>query len=377
MSDEGQSGAGGSDDTGDKTEEATPRRREKARERGEIPKSQEFSTAVALGAGLLLLATIGGTWAGQSVSRVWGRTGEIMSNPPANLSDISVYLRGVIGDLARALSVPLLGLSVAILLFHGLQARGTFAVSQLAWKFSKLNPIEGAKRLLKWDTLVELLKALLKFVVLGVAMWLAVRGLWASWFVLPPEGVAHIPEAMRDGTLRLMMFVVALFGVLAAGDYAWQSYQYHKKMRMSLYDVRKEAKDDQGDPTIRAWRRRFAQAQLQRLMLRSVRNADLLVTNPTHIAIALKVDEAIETPVVLAVGVDQFAQRLKKIAKEAGVPIVEERPLARALLDVSRVGEPVPPALYKAVGDVLAYVYRTTGKMPNWLKRRIEENSAK
>lgn len=358
---------GGSDQ--DRTESATPKRREDARRKGQVPRSQEVNVAFGLLAGALLVQ-VGGPLLGRALQDVMGHTFLQASMPAVGLHGIG----GRVTDLGwrtLAMLVPVLaGVAVLALGVAVVQGRGVLTAEPLQPKFEKLDPIANAKRL--WGTRAwsELGKSLLKLALLAGVLLVTLRGLLDRLPTLVQRSPAALALEIRDTSVRLLAAAGGAYLLVAAADYAFQIWQNEKQMRMTKDEVRRELKDTDGDPHVRSRLRSMGRALARKRMLTQVVHADVVVTNPTHVAVALKYDPAAApAPVVLAMGERKVAERIKALAADAGVPRVENVPLARALLRAARVGEPIPAEFYVAVAEVLAFVMRQKGGRPLEVRR--------
>ena len=349
----------------ERTEAATPKRLADAREKGQIPRSRELSSALTLLGSVLAVQSLGGALAG-SVTQVV-RYGLLAAGTvPVDAASAVVLVRHVglrslagMGGFLAALS----GLALAV---GGVQARGVLTTHPLAPDLSRLNPLPQLKRLLGSEALVELLRSLLKLTVVGGAIYGVLAAAWGDTLSLAQRSPIALLEVVRGGAVRLLTRAGLAYLALAALDYGYQLWRHSQQMRMTKQEVKEEARQSDGDPMVKARQRSMARSMLRRQMFKEVPTADVVVTNPTHIAVALRYDpERADAPVVLAMGQRLIAQRIKAVALEAGVPLVENRPLARALLRRARVGDVIPPELYVAVAEVLAYVIRQRAQRPS------------
>jgi flagellar biosynthesis protein FlhB len=350
-------------DSQERTEAATPRRREDALKEGRVPRSQELSAAALLLAGTAALALAGGSaLARQAVILVRGVGTAWLSSDPITTAGAVGLLEQVSRTTLLALAPFLIAIGALTLLVNTAQARGVVSVEPLQPKLSHVDPTEGLKRLFSAQALFNLLKAFLKFVVIGFVAWTVLRQAWPE--ILSTSG-APVPEVLavtRGLAIRMAVLVGLVFLLIAAVDYGFQLWQYEKSLRMTKQEVVQEHRESEGDPAIKGRVRQLQRAMARKRMLTHVATADVVVTNPTHVAVALKYDPLVSAaPVVLAMGERLLAQRIREIALRAGVPIVENKPLARALLANARIGDPIPPALYVAVAEVIAFVMRKRG----------------
>lgn len=347
----------------DKTEPATPKRRREARQKGQVAKSHELSTALSV----LVLFPAAYFLADYAFNELAGfiryAFGEPMLVEEWSLPRLQEFFGRALLAAAR-LALPLMGLAFAVGAGAQLAQVGFLLTGEpLTPKLERLNPVNGLKRMFSKRSLVELLKALLKTAVIGAVCYSLLRGslpmLTQLALLEPPEALVVVSRvAVRIGTN-----VGALLLALAAADYGYQWYEHNRSLRMSKQELKEEYRQTEGDPIVRSrMRRRQREIALGR-MVRDVRKADVVVTNPTHVAVALQYDpQTMAAPVVLAKGAGRLAERIKEIAREHGVTIVENPPLARALYDTVAVGTQIPPDLYQAVAEVLAYVWRLRGR---------------
>ena len=259
----------------------------------------------------------------------------------------------------------LAGCTVAI---SAAQARGVMSIKPLMPDFSRISPKANAKRLFGTEQVVNLLKALAKFGLVGAVVYPALRTAIPTAVALPQE--SQLSFLMLAKTYAVKVFATAgvAYLALALGDYLWQWWQYQQSLKMTREEVKQESRQQDGDPMLKQRRRQLGRARARRQMMRDVKKAHVIITNPTHIAIALRYDPKIApAPVVLAIGQNLVAERIKELAREAGIPMVENRPLARALLKSTRVGTLIPVELYVAVAEVLAFVFRTRASRGSWV----------
>ena len=346
---------------GERTEAPTPRRVRDARRRGEVSKSQEVVSLGVLLMAVLALRLTGPAW--------WGNISGLLRDglmTPVH-GDLTVETTGQMGREAlrrTALALgPLLGVIVASAVAFNVGQTGLlFTTERLKPKLDHVNPLKGVKRIVSPDGLVQLAKALLK---MGVVAY-TIRGQLDQISALATVGVADATVlTFRLGFDIALRAAIVLF-VLSIADYAWQRRKHMKQLRMTRQELKQELKESEGDPHVRATQRRRRESLLNR-MIAAVPAADVVVTNPVHVAVALKYDAAaMQAPVVVAKGERLVAQRIKQVARDAGVPVLEEPPLARALFKSTNVGQPIPVNLYHAVAEVLAWVYSLRETARRW-----------
>ncbi|AUL47388.1 flagellar biosynthesis protein FlhB [Bordetella trematum] len=342
----------------EKTEAASPRRLEKAREEGQIARSRELTTFLMLAVGVSAL-WLSASFLYQGLSgvlrRALGFETRVTQDPGAM---VSLATQGA-GE-ALWVVLPVFG-ALAIAAVLGSVALGglVFSAKPMAFKLSKLNPLSGLKRIFSAQTLVELVKAMLKaFLVGGVAasaIWYFHDDMLGLMHAAP---AAALPRALHLVALCCALIVAALL-LVPLLDVPWQIWSHLKKLRMSKEDVRQEHKESDGDPHIKARIRQQQRAMARRRMMTQVPLADVVVTNPTHYAVALRYEEgAGSAPRVIAKGSGLVAARIREIAADSRVPTLEAPPLARALHQHVELGQEIPVALYTAVAEVLAWVFQ-------------------
>jgi len=342
----------------ERTEAATPKRRQDSHDKGDVPKSQEVTTAVLL---LVAAATlhIAGPKLAASLVAIYGANTVLAASPPMGVEAVSGWLRDV-GWRTMVASAPVLGaLAMAGLAIAVAQARGVLSVTPIQPQLGRLSPLKNAKNVWGVRSVAELAKSLLKLLVVAGAMYFVLRGTWHDIMALGQQAPVALAALISRVTVQVLAISGAAYLVLAGADYAFQLWQHERKLKMTKQEVKEEHKQTDGDPMVKSRLRSFARAMLRRQMFTDVATADVVVTNPTHIAVALKYDPFVSpAPIVLAMGQRKIAQRIKRLAFDSGVPVIENKPLARALLATGRVGEPIPAELYVAVAEVLAFVIR-------------------
>lgn len=345
-----------------RTEKPTPRRRQQAREKGSVARSQDLNSAV-----LLLGAAMTLTWFGGGIVQGLGVILKRLLTA-AGQTDLSVNGAHDLITLEMIEVGKVILPFLMVLMLIGALVNVTQVGFHVSWKaaepqWSRLNPISGFGRFFSVRALVELGKSLLKLFVVGLVLYLALESasLETPWlFYLPHERV--IPEMGRllDDLFRAAAFALLIIGLL---DFFFQRYDHEKSIMMTKDEVKDEAKQQEGDPKVKGKIRELMIRSTLKRMMKSVPQADVVITNPTHIAVAIKYDRGEDSaPVVVAKGARKVAERIKELAAENGVPIVENKPLARALFKSVDIGMEIPVELYKAVAEVLAYVYRIKNK---------------
>lgn len=343
---------------GERTERATGKRRSEARNKGTVAKSQEVNGAILILIGVTALLASSG-----HISRILGRNTAYLLGQ-AHIFDLaSPYgvrdvLTGNLEVIGAALAPILLAVLVAAVGANLLQVGFHASAEALQFKADKLNPLPGLKKFFQKSAFFELGKNLVKITLITVLATTTIQGLMGTLGSASLFSVPAIVSMGKIGFMKLMAKLLAFTLVLALLDWFWQKHQYEENLKMSKHEVKQENKDIEGDPQIRARIKGLQYEMARQRMLADVPTADVVVTNPTHFAVALKYREGEAAPVVVAKGMDHVAQTIKEIARKARVPIIENKPLARSLYRQVDVGRMIPDSLYQAVAEVLAYVYR-------------------
>jgi type III secretion YscU/HrpY family protein len=348
-------------DSGDKTEKPTPKKLEDARKKGDVAKSKEVTSTVVLvawlGLGALaigyastriaalfdsLFVTIGQGW------MTTGYAGAVRSLG-SQAFELTLLL----------VAMLLLPIAVVGLLTDFLQIGPVLTFEKIKPKLDHLNPVEGVKRMFSMDNLVEVVKAVAKTSLLFLVGWLVIKSTLPDIVGLarsPNQTPQMIGAVVWGLTLKLLAWTAALFALVSALDAAYQRYSFTKKMRMSMRDIKQEMKESEGDPYIKGQRRQMHQEWAQRNQTQAARNANALIVNPTHVAIAIEYDqETCPVPMISAKGEDHVARAMREAAEEAGVPIVRNVPLARDLLARGEVGEIIPSDVFDVIAEVILW----------------------
>lgn len=341
----------------DKTEEPTQRRLDQAIERGDVAKSQELVTLFLLGGFTLALMISAGPL---SKGLATDLRAFLMNahQVPADGGGLLAAARRAAAAGFVALVVPAAIVALAALFGAGIQHRLLWTATPLAPKLERISPLAGAKRLFGKEAVVQFVKGLLKIAVVGAA---ATAVLWGERDRLDAYArldVSAILPAALALAVKLMGAILAVYAVLAAGDWFYQRYTWMERQRMSRRELKEEFKEQEGSPEIKARVRQIRQSRLRKRMMAAVPTATVVVTNPTHYAVALRYESGMAAPVCVAKGVDALALRIRQVAGEHGIAIVENPPLARALHATVDIDEEIPVEHYKAVAEVVGYVLR-------------------
>lgn len=350
-----------SEEDNEKTEEATDSRRDEFRKQGRVAHTRELGSAFILIASAGLMYGVGRFFF-QQVLDIFTRS--YGPNLVYNLR------HGQILDALQAVSGPavmlifpvliaamLIGVISSVMQIGFLQIEDAFSLD-----FNKLNPLEGMKRLFSLRSAIEGLKSLLKMILIGAAVYLLIK-----------DEIFHIPQTMNYSMSEIIVYighvlVKLLFGigsimlVLAGADYFFQRWDLERKMMMTKQEVKEEMKQREGDPLIKSRIRRVQREMANRRMMDAIPKADVVVTNPTHIAVVLKYDAKLPAPQLVAKGADLIAEKIKEIARQHNIPVIENKPLARTIFKTLKIGQVIPRELFVAVAEVLSYVFRLRKK---------------
>lgn len=348
---------------GEKTEPATQKKLSDARKDGQVAKSKE----VANGLGLLSLFLLLKIWIGNiSISflelfgGVYNRIPELTGMPYGTvpMANIEAVVRQSMQRLL-VIMIPIFLVGVGVAFGSDVaQVKWQPTTKPLQPKFSKINPIKGFKRILSTNSLVELVKAVAKIAMILYVFWQYIQGKLEVLFYLLDMPILAAVQEIGTIVIDLGIRISSIFMIIAFADYIYQKWKFSEDMKMTKQEVKDEYKDQEGDPQIKGKQRQRMQEASRRRMMQSLPEADVVITNPTHYAVALKYDsELYAAPIVIAKGADYLAARIKEEAKSYDIEIYENKPLARMLYANVEVGAQIPSELYPAVAEVLAYVY--------------------
>ncbi len=351
-------------DQSQRTEEPTHKKLEDARKKGEAPSSKEVNNWVMLMAGAVIVIALAPSLALDLAQTLipFLEQPHRMSVTAADASEATLSLILAVGI---ALGPPI-ALLFAAALGSGLVQRGLmFSAEPIKPKLEKISPLRGVKRLFSAPALIEFVKAVVKLLVVTAVAAAVVWGDRGLLTQLPAMEPAALTNTLHELLTHLLIAVCAIVAFIAAGDFLYQRLHFLKRMRMSRQEIRDELKQTEGDPHVRARLKQLRAERARQRMMAAVPEADVVITNPTHYAVALKYEMmSMEAPKLVAKGVDAVAERIKETAEANEVPVVENPPLARALFAAVDIGEEVPVEHYKAVAEIIGYVWRLKGKMP-------------
>ncbi|HCG79394.1 MULTISPECIES: flagellar biosynthesis protein FlhB [Thalassolituus] len=346
------------DSSQEKTEEPTPRRLQKARDEGQVPRSKELGTTMVLvmgAAGLLMF----GPFMSERIAAMAKHSFSFDRDTAFDTGMMTSYLDASALEAAIALAPWLVVVLIAAFAGPLLVGGWLFSGKAITPKLDRLNPLSGLKRMFSANSLVELFKAWAKVLVVGTVAWLTLLFFFQDAMRIQYEST----ESAIDHAITIIIWSVlalcASTALIAIVDVPWQIYSFTKKMRMSMQEIKDEYKETEGKPEVKSKVRQLQREVAQRRMMADVPEADVVITNPTHYSVALRYDAgASAAPVLLAKGSDRVALKIREIAKENNVPQMQAPPLARALYTHTKVGDEIPEGLYVAVAQVLAYIYQ-------------------
>lgn len=352
------------EDSDDKTEDPTTKRLNEARKEGNVPQSMEARALMSLVLAIILIAFIAPRMAldlTHAMEPLIERP-HAFSLRPEDLTTLLAQLGITVGKAMAVLFVLVIATGMGASL---VQTKGFLWVpKRIMPNFEKLSPLSGAKRLFSVQQVIDLIKQLVKLGVLGAMLG------WVFWISaadfqnLATLELVPILDYISDKIYWMVAITLGMMIVLTAGDYFFQRYRWMEKMKMTRQEVRDEHKQSEGDPQVKAKLRSLRMQRARRRMMAAVPKADVVVTNPTHFAVALKYDmEAMTAPILVAKGADLVAKRIRDLADENDVPIVENPPVARALYATVELDQEIPPEHYKAVAEIIGYVMRLKGKL--------------
>lgn len=351
---------------GERTEKATPRKKQKAREKGQVLQSREISSTIVLLIAFVSIKLLGSYMFHEVEALFRLCVGDLAIN--FDIGSINEQMRLVGLVLTQLLKIT--GPILAIVLVVGItasfaQVGALFTLEPLKPKFSKLNPVNGIKRIFSLRGLIELVKSLMKITIIGIVAWKSIRAEENHIVKLMDQDLAAAAVYISSTAIDIAIKICAMMLIIAIFDYGYQWWQYEKDLRMTKHEVKEEYREIEGSPEVRQRIRQRQREMSMRRMLTEVPKADVVITNPTHYAVAIQYDaEKAPAPVVIAKGIDYMALRIKDIAKENGIETVENKPLAQALYKSVDIGQQIPPEMYQAVAEILAFVYRLKGKIP-------------
>lgn len=349
------------EENGEKTEQATDARREEFRKQGNVANTKELGSAV------LLLAASGGVYA---LGRFFFKNLFEIFNYTFGQDMVGLVRNGNFLDAMRFCAVktviliaPVMGVAGLLGVASSVLQTGFLQVEDaLSPNFEKLNPVDGFKRVFSLRAVVEALKSLLKMGAVGFVLYFLLRGEVKQIPYMLTFSLEQIMAYLGTVLVKLLSGVGGVMLVLALADYFYQRWDLEKKMMMTKQEVKEEHKQREGDPMIKSRIRRIQREMASKRMMAEIPKADVVITNPTHIAVVLKYSDNLPAPQLVAMGADHVAEKIKEMARQHNIPIVENKPLARTIFKTLKIGQVIPRELFVAVAEVLSYVYRLRRK---------------
>lgn len=348
-------------DQSEKTEDPSQKRLEDAHSRGDVPKSQELSSAFILLGGTLVI----GLMAGPAMTSLTPVLASLMAQAAIIPLDggAIVELTGQLGPkVALAVAIPFVFLMAMAVLGNIVQHRPVLSIEPITPKLSKVSPVAGFKRLFSGESLMNFVKGLLKISLIGLLMVLILMPRRDELDSILFTDLSQFMPSMLSMAVALLLASAAVMIVIGVADYLYQRHRWFERQKMSVKEVRDEYKQQEGDPTVKAKLRQVRMERSRRRMMAAVPDATVVVTNPTHFAVALKYENGMSAPVCVAKGVDALALQIRQVARENEVTIVENPPLARALHATVEIDQTVPPEHFEAVAKVIGFVMRMREK---------------
>ncbi|MBT4763069.1 MAG: flagellar biosynthesis protein FlhB [Bdellovibrionaceae bacterium] len=349
------------DDQGEKTEEPTQQRRDDFRKRGQVTQTKELATVFLLFGSALAMMALGRYFLHNMIELFSFTFSDFVAQVARgeNMATIFSYML----EMTFKLVAPLFGL-FWVLAFASNTVQVGFLINEeaLQFKIEKLNPLEGLKRLFSARSVVEGIKAVLKVSVVIAIVYLIIKSEIHVISALVDFSIPQLMTYVSELTIKLIFGVGLFMTALAGFDYFFQRFDLEKKMRMTKQEVKEEMKSREGDPLIKSRIRRVQREMANKRMMEDVPKADVIITNPTHIAVAIKYDSTDVAPTLVAKGAELIAENIKKVAKEHNIPIIENKPLARTIYKTLKIGQAIPRELYTAVAEVLSFIFKLKRK---------------
>lgn len=350
-------------DDSQKTEEPTQKKLDDAFKKGQVAHSREVASFfMLLALGMVLLAMGPGIMTdAAAVLAPFITAPHDMVLDEFSFKEIS---KDLLLDIAAIMALPIAITIFAAIASARVQHRLAFSLESIKPKFEKISPLKGLKRMFSLRSVVEFVKGILKISIVGFIAFASIWPFLESFRLLPSLHLGDTIHMVEDMATRMIVGACAVMFFIAGFDFMYQKFEHIKQLKMSKKDIKDEHKDQEGDPHVKAKLRQLRAERAQNRMMQAVPNADVIITNPTHYSVALKYDRTtMDAPIVTAKGADNIALKIREIAKENDVPLVENVPLARALFDTTEIDQPIPLEQYQAAAEVISYVFRLKGKV--------------
>ena len=342
----------------EKTEQPTPKKRQELKEKGEVAKSKELPSVAVLLAALISLSLFG-SFMYNHVQIIMKEGFSLPSTHNFNVPEFLKFAQNIIGRFIILLS-PLFGaIFITAILSNIMQVGFILSGESIIPKLSKISPIKGIERLFSKQAFMEFMKSLLKLIIVGGVAFLTVKGEMNNFALLGDMELNSIFVYILKIFFKIFIRCSLAMIILVVIDYAFQRWEFENRIKMTKQEVKDEFKKSEGDPLIKSRIKSIQMEMARKRMMQDVPEADVVITNPTHLAVALKYDSStMSAPKLIAKGSRKIAEKIKEIASEHGIPILENKELARNLYSLVEIGQEIPPALYQTVAELLAYIYR-------------------
>jgi flagellar biosynthetic protein FlhB len=348
------------EDGQEKTEDPTQERRDEFREKGEIAVSRDLSSVAVLAACIAMLSFTGADLI-QQLKFMLVHNFRLLENPRLTVENVIAFL-SAIGVVFLKLVIPIFSVTIAVATATTLaQTRLSFSMNRIAPNFQRFNPIQGLARLVSVQALVELSKGVSKLSAVAFVSFLILRSEWRKVPSLMNVYITNTWAYWGQITKNLFWSVGGLLLLIASADYLYSFISLENKMKMTKKEIKEDYKKREADPIVRNRMRRMQREVANRKTVQNTKKATVVITNPTHYSIAIKYELGMDAPLVVAKGIDFIALQMREVAKEMDIPIVENRPLARTLYKMAEVDQPIPESLYKAISEVIRYVFKIKG----------------
>lgn len=342
----------------EKTEQPTPKKRKDLREKGEVAKSRELPSVAVLLSALIVLSFFG-SYTYNNIQIIMKGTFSLPTLNDLNVQEFIKFAQNIIGHFVLAISPLLAAIFVSAILSNIMQVGFMMSSESIVPKFSKIDPIKGFGRLFSKQSFMELLKSVFKLIIVGGVAFLTVKGEMKNFSLLGDMAVNSIFIYILRIFFKIFVRCAMAMIIIVIADYAFQKWDFENRNKMTKQEVKDEFKKTEGDPLIKSRIKSIQMEMARKRMMQAVPQADVVITNPTHLAVALKYDSSsMNAPRLLAKGSGKIAQRIKELAKKHDIPILENKMLARDLYSLVEIDQEIPPVLYKTVAELLAYIYR-------------------
>jgi len=346
----------------EKTEKATPKKREETRKKGQVAKSRELPSVAVLLGGLFTLTLFGSYMYSHILTMMRGVFSHLTMKD-VDITEVVLFGRQMIQQMFLILAPLLFAIFFTAVFSNVIQVGFLLSGESIKPSLSKINPIKGLSRLFSKQSAMELIKSLSKLAIISLVAYLTIKGEVENSVQYGDMELNSMITHMMYTTFKIFLKCALAMVFLVVIDYAFQKWDFENRIKMSKQEVKDEFKRTEGDPQIKSRIRSIQMEMARRRMMQDVPEADVVITNPTHIAVALKYDSlAMGAPKLLAKGAENVAEKIKSIAKEHHIPVVENKELARNIYKIVEIGQEIPVALYQAVAEVLAYIYKLRGR---------------